>query len=136
GRYKVQARQQIDSGAFAVLVAPEAKPADWLAGHLAEGAVVGADVRLHTASAQKELAKALAAKGIKLKLLATNLVDRAWGAARPEAPMGPVVVHALKYAGKPAEQKLGELQALLRAEGQDGVVLTLPATIAGLFNLR
>jgi Xaa-Pro aminopeptidase len=136
GRYKVQARQQVDSGAFAVLSALDAKPADWLAGHLAPGAVVGADARLHTASAAEELAKALAGKGIKLKLLPTNLVDRAWGAARPAAPMGPVVAHALKFAGKPAEQKLGDLQALLRAEGQDAVVLTLPDSIAWLFNIR
>ena len=75
-------------------------------------------------------------KGIKLKPLARNLVDRVWGKARPAPPKGPVVAHALKYAGKPADQKISELQATLRKDGQDAVVLTLPDSIAWLFNIR
>ena len=42
----------------------------------------------------------------------------------------------MKYAGKPAEQKIAELQAALRKEGEDAVVLTLPDSIAWLLNIR
>ena len=69
----------------------------------------------------EELAKALEPKGIKLKALPRNLVDRIWGRERPAPPQGSVVLHPTRYAGKPAEQKIAELQAALRKEGEDAV---------------
>src|ERR1700730_2723532 len=59
GRYRVQARQQVDSRAFEILELPAARLEEWLGRHLLAGAVVGADARLHTASMVEELAKAL-----------------------------------------------------------------------------
>jgi Xaa-Pro aminopeptidase len=135
GRYIVQARQQVDAGAFEILQLPTARLEDWLATHLAAGAVVGADPRLHTASMLEGLAAAMKAKGIALKLPARNLVDRVWR-QRPAPPEGPVMPHALRYAGKPAEEKIAELQALLRAAGEDAVILTLSDSIAWLLNIR
>jgi Xaa-Pro aminopeptidase len=135
GRYRVQARQQVD-GAFEILEMPTARPEDWLGRHLTAGAVVGADARLHSASTVEALAAALKGRGITLKLLARNPVDRLWGKARPAPPQGGVVRHPLRYAGKPAAEKIGELQALLRADQQDAVVLTMSDSIAWLFNIR
>jgi Xaa-Pro aminopeptidase len=48
--------------------------------------------------------------------------------ARHSAPM--------KYAGKSAEDKIAELQATLKKDGQDAVILTFPDSIAWLFNIR
>jgi Xaa-Pro aminopeptidase len=135
GRYLVQARQQVDTDAFEILQLPAARPEDWLATHLAAGAVVGADPRLHTASMLEGLAKAMKAKGIALKLPQANLVDRIWR-ARPAPPKGLVVPHPLVYSGRPAEEKIAELQALLRAAGEDAVILTLSDSIAWLLNIR
>ena len=59
-----------------------------------------------------------------------------WGKQRPAPPQGAVVPHPLKYAGKPAEDKLKDLQALLKKDGQDAVVLTFPDSICWLFNIR
>ena len=42
----------------------------------------------------------------------------------------------MKYAGKAAERKIAELQAALRKEGEDAVILTLPDSIAWLLNIR
>ena len=119
GRYTVQARAQIDGRMFEVLEIPGARLSEWLERKLAAGAVVGFDPWLHSANAIEELAKAVGEKGIKLKPLARNPVDRAWGKARPAPPKGPVVPHALKYAGKPADQKISELQAT-PAQGRPG----------------
>jgi Xaa-Pro aminopeptidase len=47
-----------------------------------------------------------------------------------------MIVHPLKYAGKSAEAKLGEIQATLKQHGQDAVVLTFPPSICWLFNIR
>src|SRR5689334_18892117 len=136
GRYTVQARAQIDGRLFEILEIPDARLSEWLARKLTAGSVVGFDPWLHSAAAIAELTEKVAEQGIKLKPLARNLIDRVWGKARPAPPTGPVVPHALKYAGKPAEQKISELQATLRKDGQDAVVLTLPDSIAWLLNIR
>ncbi len=113
GRYVVQAPSQVDTHIFEVLQAPMAKFDEWLAKHLKTGGVVGFDPKLHTAAWIEDLAKALKPRGIKLRALATNLVDRVWGRERPGPARGAVVPHAMKYAGKAAEQKIAELQAAL-----------------------
>ena len=137
GRYVVQAPAQVDRHIFEVLQVPEAKLEDWLGKRLKAGDVVGFDPRLHTQVMVEDLTKGLQGRGIEL--VATrgeNLVDQVWGAARPDPPVGPMLVHPMRYAGKAAEQKIAELQAGLRKEGEDAVVLTLPDSIAWLFNIR
>jgi Xaa-Pro aminopeptidase len=136
GRYVVQAPSQVDTHTFEVLQIPQAKLDEWLAKHLKSGGVVGFDPKLHTAAMIEELAKALRPDGIKLKALATNPLDRAWGRERPPPSRGAVIPHAMKHAGRAAEQKIAELQATLRKEGEDAVILTLPDSIAWLLNIR
>lgn len=136
GRYVVQAPMQVDTSAFEVLLTLDAKLEDWLDHKLKAGAVIGYDPKLHTQIAVEDLAKALGPKGIKLKALSVNLVDKAWGKARPAPPANPVQPHPLKYAGKSAEAKIVDLQAVLKKDEADAVVLTLPDSIAWLFNIR
>jgi Xaa-Pro aminopeptidase len=136
GRYILQAPKQVDTKIFEVLQVPAAKASDWVGRHLKPGAVLGFDPKLHTPGAVDELTKDLEARRIKLKPLPRNLVDRAWGRARPGPPRGRVVPHPLEYAGKPAKEKLAELQATLKKDGQDAAVITAPDSIAWLFNIR
>jgi Xaa-Pro aminopeptidase len=136
GRYIVQAPAQVDTRTFEVLQAPQTKFDEWLDKRLKAGSAVGFDPKLHTAAMIEELAKILQPKGIKLKALAKNPVDQVWGRERPGPPRGAVIPHVLKYAGKAAEQKIAEVQAALRQEGEDAVILTLPDSIAWLFNVR
>jgi Xaa-Pro aminopeptidase len=136
GRYTIQARAQVDTRLFEILEIPEARLSQWLQRKLASGGVVGFDPWLHTASAIEELDKIVRPKGIKLKPLGRNLVDRVWGKTRPSPPKASVVPHPVKYAGKAADQKIADLQAALRKDGEDAVVLTLPDSIAWLFNIR
>jgi Xaa-Pro aminopeptidase len=136
GRYIVQAPTQVDTRIFEVLQIPDAKVSDWLGKHLKAQATVGFDPRLHTPAQIEDLEKALKSKGIKLRALARNPVDKIWGRERPPRPQGPVIPHPLRFAGTPAEQKIAELQAALRKEGEDATILTLPDSIAWLFNIR
>lgn len=136
GRYTVQARGQIDTDAYEILQVPQASFSKWLTDRLRKGTVVGFDPRLHTLSELEKLADALRGHGIRLKPLARNPVDRLWGTQRPAAPIGRVRLHPLSYAGKPADEKIAALQKELQAEAQDAVVLTLPDSIAWLFNIR
>ncbi len=136
GRYTVQARAQVDVRELEVLQAPQARITEWLKAKLSPGAVVGFDPRLHTVSEIERLQDALAARGIRLRPLGRNPVDRIWGADRPPPPTGRVSPHPMRYAGTPAEKKIAALQKNLKAEAQDAVVLTLPDSIAWLFNIR
>jgi Xaa-Pro aminopeptidase len=136
GRYTVQARAQIDTSVFDILQLPEAKLSDWLGAKLRKGAKVGFDPWLHTAAEIERLDAALTPKGIKLRPVAVNLVDRAWGKDRPAAPRGAVVPQPLKLAGRSAEDKIAVIQKQLKEEGHDAVVLTLPDSIAWAFNIR
>jgi Xaa-Pro aminopeptidase len=136
GRYRLQARGQVNPRRYEILEVPAAKPSEWLGAHVAAGGVVGFDPWLHTAGAIEDLAKALEPSGIRLKAVHKNVVDGVWGRARPPAPLGPVVPHALRYAGRAAAHKIEDVQATLRKDGHDAVVLTLPDSICWLFNIR
>jgi Xaa-Pro aminopeptidase len=136
GRYILQAPLQVDTEVFEVLQLGKAKVGEWLAKALRPAAVIGFDPKLHPPGTVDGLAEELASRRIKLKPLATNLVDRLWGRQRPRPPQGAVVVHPLKYAGKSAEDKLGQLQAALKKDGQDATVLTYPPSICWLLNIR
>ena len=136
GRYLVQAPRQVDTDTFEVQLIPGARLDEWISAKLRAGAVVGFDPKLHPQAMIEDLAKSLAAKHIKLKALSRNPLDVAWGKARPAAPQSPIVPHPLKYAGKSAEAKITELQAVLKKDEADAVVLTLPDSIAWAFNIR
>jgi Xaa-Pro aminopeptidase len=49
-------------------------------------------------------------------LLEGNLVDNVWGEGRPAAPMAPLRVHKLEFAGKTVSDKLSDMRSKL--EGQ------------------
>jgi Xaa-Pro aminopeptidase len=136
GRYTVQAQSEVDTGIFEILQVPKQKLADWLLRHLSSGSVVGFDPWLHTVASINQLQQALSDKGIKLKSLARNPIDRIWGRDRPAPPVGLVTAQPLEYAGKSAADKINELQRQLKEEGQDAAVLTLPDSIAWLLNIR
>jgi Xaa-Pro aminopeptidase len=136
GRYTLQAATQVDPQLFEILQVPDTSPGEWLAAKLSEGAVVGYDPWLHTTSWVKAFEAALAKRGVKLKAVARNPVDRLWGRERPPSPLGAVTVQPIEYAGRSAEDKIVDLQKALKADGRDAVILTLPDSIAWVFNIR
>jgi Xaa-Pro aminopeptidase len=136
GRYTVQVRGECDAELFDFPGLARAKLTGWLAAKLKRGDTIGFDPWLHTVSEIGRLEEALAAKGLKLKPVARNLVDRVWGKERPAPPAAPVVPHAMKYAGRAADAKIAEIQKALRDAGDDAVILTLPDSICWTFNIR
>ncbi len=132
GRYAVQAREQVDSAAFASVNIVESSPSDWLAQTAAKGARIGYDPWLHT-PAQVARFKAAAEKaGAELVAVAENPIDLLW-ADRPAPPLGAVTLHARKYAGEPAEKKLERIAAALKT---DALLVSDPHALAWAFNLR
>ncbi len=136
GRYTVQARTEVDASAFEVSALPRARITEWLVEKLGRGQAIGFDPRLHTVSEIERLEAALKPKGIKLKALGRNLVDRLWGRDRPHPPVNPVTMHPLKFAGRAAEDKIVDIQKRLKADGHDAAILTLSDSVAWAFNIR
>ena len=138
GRYTVQARNEVDTGVFELPEFGTSRPAAWIADTLGvRGGVVGFDPWLHTSGQIKTLRDALAGRGIELKPVSRrNLVDAVWGRARPADPKNNVLVHPLKFAGKPSAEKLADVQERLKADAHDAVILTLPDSICWLLNIR
>jgi Xaa-Pro aminopeptidase len=135
GRYTVQARNQTDTKIFTIVTLPLTL-AEWLGDTFGKGQVIGFDPWLHTIAEVERITAALKPKGITLKPVPRNFVDRAWGRARPAPPNGAVSIQPIERAGQAAGEKIASLQATLKAGGQDSVILTLPDSIAWLFNIR
>lgn len=136
GRYTLQAADQVDTSIFEIVQIPETEPRQWLAENLPKGARVGFDPWLHTRAAIARFEEGLTKAGLVLKSLSRNPVDIIWGAERPAPPQGPLAVQPLEWAGVGAADKIKALQRQLKAASEDAVVLTLPDSIAWLFNVR
>ncbi|KAG1702969.1 putative Xaa-Pro aminopeptidase P [Nymphon striatum] len=96
--------------------------------------VVAYDPWLITINQLKAFEKSANKSKSKLKPV-ENLIDRIW-ADQPSEPMGTVSLHDIKYAGKSAEDKISEIQAIIEEKACNYTLLTDPASLAWLFNIR
>jgi len=135
GRYTVQVRAQVDPEQFEILDFVEGGVPAYLE-RAQKGAVIGYDPRLHSPDALAVLRRAAEKAGATLKPVAPNPLDLAWGDARPAQPQAPVVPHEDRYTGETAEAKRARIGAAVAAAGAEVAVLTAPASLAWLFNIR
>jgi Xaa-Pro aminopeptidase len=135
GRYTEQLLAQIDAKAFMAVSIIDHPPSQWLAEHAKAGAKIGYDPKRHTPDSLNRFQAAAAKAGFTLVASEPNPVDDIW-LDRPAAPLAPVILHPLRYAGVSAEAKLKDIQAWLKSEKRDAVVISDPTSIAWLFNIR
>ncbi|MGI4954404.1 MAG: aminopeptidase P family N-terminal domain-containing protein, partial [Janthinobacterium lividum] len=131
GRYVLQLAAQTDPSVFEPRHIIEQPPAAWLKVNSPAGARIGYDPRVISADALDRYQDA----GLSMVPTATNLVDDAW-TDRPPAPRAPALPHKLAVAGTPSAEKRASLAADLAEAGEDAAVLTDPASIAWLLNIR
>jgi Xaa-Pro aminopeptidase len=130
GRYVLQLAAQTDPTLWERLHITEQPPPAWIARHVAGGRI-GYDPWLASEDALQRYNEA----GLTMVPVTRNPVDVAWP-DRPAPPLAPAVPHVLRYAGLDAVGKREEVAAALRKEGQDAAVITDPASIAWLLNIR
>ena len=131
GRYVLQLEQQTDASLWErrhILLEP---PHIWLVANAPPNARIGYDPLLIAEEALARYADA----GVHLLPLATNPIDVVW-ADRPPAPLAPAIPHPLEYAGRASMEKREDIAGVLRAAKQNAAVLTDPASIAWLLNIR
>src|SRR5947199_4307911 len=135
GRYTLQAREEIDSSIFSVEHLIDSPPDQWIEGNLAAGAKLGYDPWLHALAGAEKLAKAAASAGAELEPVEPNPIDPIW-TDRPPPPLGPVVLHDLRFAGESAASKLARVQAEIAKAKADALVVSDAQASAWTFNIR
>lgn len=102
---------------------------------LKKGQVLGVDPQVFSMSAAAVFEAALGEKGVKVKYVATNLVDPLWK-DQPEPSLAPVKIHSRRYAGETTTSKLKRLRFEMKTLGVKAHVIGALDVIAWLFNIR
>ncbi|MGC1576017.1 MAG: aminopeptidase P family protein [Beijerinckiaceae bacterium] len=135
GRYTLQVRDEVDQAAFTPVSTVDISVEDWLAEHAPKDAAIGFDSALHTPDAVERLGKAVTRAGARLVAVRANPIDAIW-ADRPEPPGEAVVLHDMSFAGESAADKIKRVQAALKKEKLDALVVSDPHALCWLFNIR
>jgi Xaa-Pro aminopeptidase len=136
GRYALQVRDQVDGALFEVRDLVEGGVPAYLRETAMPGWTIGYDARLHSPDALARLRAAAEKAGANLKAVEVNPLDQAWGEARPAQPKAPVVPQPLEYSGEDSSSKRARVGKSLADQGAEAAVITAPASIAWLFNVR
>lgn len=135
GRYTLQVRYQVDIDLFEPQSLIDMPPVQWVEENLVHGAKLAYDPWLHTVDSIERLRKAAEKAGATLVALDENLIDVIWD-DQPPKPKAAIEPHDLVYAGQPAAEKLKQITEELQKADADATVLTMPDSIAWLFNIR
>ena len=136
GRYTLQVRDQVDEALFEIRDLVEGGVPAYLEAATGRGQKIGYDPRLHSPDALARLKDAAEKAGAVLTAVNDNPLDQAWGQSRPAQPAAPVVPHPVEFAGEDSAAKRARVGASLASLGADAAVLTSPASLAWLFNIR
>lgn len=135
GRYTLQVRDQVDGDlfAFADLMVPGIS--GWIAAEVKASTRLGYDPRLVSPDALAHWLQGAKSAGAELIALSSNPIDEVWE-DRPPPPTALIHPHLMKYAGQGHGEKISQIADQLRRQGSDATIITSPASIAWLFNIR
>jgi len=135
GRYTLQAAEQVNTGQWDIVPTSRTSVNDWLAATLRRGHVLGYDPWLHAAGEVDGRDRVCQRIGARLSAVIRNPVDALWR-YRPPSPLGPVVAHPSDLAGQTSAEKRARIAALLKDHDVAATVVTDPAALAWLLNIR
>ncbi|MDP3736603.1 MAG: aminopeptidase P family protein [Hyphomonadaceae bacterium] len=136
GRYTLQVKNQIPPKMFEVADLVDLGPFGWLAKQTnLSGQKIAYDPKVISPDALDKLVDAAKKAGAVLVAAETSPVDAAW-ADRPSEPTAHVVPHDIAYAGESSSSKRARLGKAMQDAKIDAAVITSPASIAWLFNVR
>jgi Xaa-Pro aminopeptidase len=131
GRYVLQLAEQTDPAQWQRRHITDEPPPSWLAKQAPKSARIGYDPLLIS---QEGLARYTDAD-LQMVAVEHNPIDTVW-TGRPAGPAAAARPHPLEFAGTSSEEKRANVAKLLRDAKQDAAVLTDPASIAWLLNIR
>ena len=134
GRYTLQVRQQVAPELFDYERVEDGW-ARWLRANVRRGERIGYDPRLHSPKAVKSLRAAVEGAGGDLVALDSNPIDAAWD-NRPVPGKARVVVQPESLAGDSHAAKRSRIADAIAEQNADAALITAPASVAWLLNLR
>lgn len=134
GRYTLQVTAQVDAKLFKYLRLENSGQAEYLAS-LPSGLKIGYDPKLHSPDALARLQTACAQSGNQLLPVSQNLIDQIWQ-DRPAAPKAKIIVHPIDLSGEDHGHKRARIGKHIADQGADCALITSPASIAWLLNVR
>jgi len=135
GRYTLQVRAQVDTTLYTPLRVENYGQESWLRENIQPGDIIGYDPRLYSPSALEPLALAITQSGGTLKAVASNPIDDAWQ-DRPAPPVTPLTLQPIELAGNTLADKCTKVANIIKAKGAQQALITAPASIAWLLNIR
>lgn len=135
GRYTIQVRQQVDGNLFSYENLEGGGVAKWLRSNIKPNQKIGFDPKLHSPAALSRLVTAIEGAGGTAISLSPNPIDVAW-TDRPAAPVTPITIQPEALAGKSHTQKRAEIAKTIHKQNADCALITAPASIAWLLNIR
>lgn len=134
GRYTEQALDECGKHLH-LLVLDDTCLFQWLTQHLAPGARIACDDRLHSADEYARWQRLATQAGLQWVHCAGNPVDACWS-GRPEAADSVIVSWPLEHAGCDAQGKLAQLAETLVSTQCAALWLPAPDMLAWLLNVR
>ncbi len=135
GRYTLQVGAQVDDTLYAFKRLEDKGVTAWLSANVKPGQVIGYDPRLHSPTHLKALTAAVEKAGGAMKAVDQNPIDTAW-TDRPAPPAAKVSIQPLKYSGEDHDKKRTRIADILKDKNADAALITSPASIAWLLNIR
>ncbi|WP_395630935.1 aminopeptidase P family protein [Aquidulcibacter sp.] len=135
GRYTQQALSQTAPELFEQRDLVDQGPAVWLKAEAPSGAKIGYDPRLVPPDVLARLKESAAQAGVELVAVGVNPIDQAWQ-DRPAEPSAEIVPHPETFSGESSASKRSRIGEKLSGDGIEASVLTSPAALAWLFNIR
>ncbi len=135
GRYTEQVKTQVDNALYEYADLADGGVAGWIRRNAKRGETIGYDPRLHSPDALARIEAAAERAGAELVAVEDNPIDAAW-VDRPPAPAEDVHPHPIAFSGEEHGDKRRRVAGDLAEAGADAAVITDPASIAWLFNLR
>ncbi|MEL7547057.1 MAG: aminopeptidase P family protein [Pseudomonadota bacterium] len=135
GRYTLQAQDQTDGALFERVDYSEPGPFGWIEKLDLSTKKIGYDPKVMSPNEVDRLARAVERSGATLIAVTENPIDAAW-ADRPQQPQAPIVPHPSELAGQSSEEKRKSIGSALADDDADAVLITSPASLAWLFNIR
>ena len=135
-RYELQAPLELNPSEWTWSASGTGGLLPWVTANLPRGSTVGIDPSLISAASFASQAAQYAAAGIAFVPVLDNLVDRVWGAARPQAGQEPLFPLWANVTGETPGSKVTRIRALMQPQRCAAMVVTALDDIAWATNLR
>ncbi len=138
GRYFLQAEEQLAGSGidlYKMMTAGFPKLEEWVADTLKEGEKLGIDPRLLSVDGAHTLEKKLKEKGVLIRYVHDNLIDRLWE-DQPHPSKDPVRILDDTFTGENVADKLTRIREKMAGPRCSAHILSALDTIAWTFNLR